>query len=127
MPLYDLKCENCGKEFDVFMSMSEAGETPWPNCECGGPSCRIYKAPIDHSENTFHPYWCENLCERTGDKVYIKSRAHERQLMDKIGVTKWEKGVTEDRKRERAYYAQQEREKYSKAIRARAERVAAGG
>lgn len=38
MPLYDLKCANCGRVFEVIQPNHW---TPNPLCSCGGPTKRL--------------------------------------------------------------------------------------
>ena len=98
MPLYDIRCTRCDKPQETFLSMREAVSGQWPSCEfCGASTHRaFYAPPADHSENTHKPYWCENLSEESGKKVYVGSRAEETRLMNKMGVFRAEPGMARE-------------------------------
>ncbi|MBI5250863.1 MAG: zinc ribbon domain-containing protein [Desulfomonile tiedjei] len=42
MPIYEYRCEKCGREFEQWQKISEP---PIESCDCGGKACRL----ISHS------------------------------------------------------------------------------
>lgn len=71
MPLYDVKCNKCGKELeDVWLKMNEKPS----NCECGGEmvrmcNCSHFKLLYDNKKDTVgwgydgyasSRYWADN-------------------------------------------------------------------
>ena len=50
MPLYEYKCHQCGKKFDVLQKFSDPQLTTHE--ECGGPLERLASAPAFHFKGT---------------------------------------------------------------------------
>lgn len=79
MPLYDVKCQICNKEFEHFCSIKEIETIV---CNCGGRA----KVLITNtkSQDWFKPHWNPNF---DLEPVYIKSRNHYKQLCREKGLT----------------------------------------
>lgn len=91
MPLYDVQCEECGREFEAFVRVVEINRI---RCEeCGG----ICKTLITctRSKDWFQPHWSPNF---ELDPVYVKSRNHFRELCVKHDVTSKVMGDVRNRK-----------------------------
>ncbi len=50
MPLYEYKCQSCGKTFEVIQKFSD--EPLKIHAECGGPVERLISAPAFHLKGT---------------------------------------------------------------------------
>jgi putative FmdB family regulatory protein len=50
MPLYEYKCQSCGKTFEVLQKFSDEPLKTHP--ECGGPVERLLSAPAFHLKGT---------------------------------------------------------------------------
>jgi putative FmdB family regulatory protein len=50
MPLYEYKCQSCGKKFEVIQKFSDEPLTAHP--ECGGPAEKLFSAPAFHLKGT---------------------------------------------------------------------------
>jgi putative FmdB family regulatory protein len=50
MPLYEYKCQSCGKKFEVIQKFSDEPLTTHP--ECGGPAEKLFSAPAFHLKGT---------------------------------------------------------------------------
>ena len=50
MPLYEYKCQSCGKKFEVIQKFSDEALTTHP--ECGGPAEKLFSAPAFHLKGT---------------------------------------------------------------------------
>lgn len=50
MPLYEYKCQSCGKIFEVIQKFSD--EPLKTHAECGGPVERLLSAPAFHLKGT---------------------------------------------------------------------------
>jgi putative FmdB family regulatory protein len=80
MPLYDVQCLECKKEFEAFSLIEERTRI---KCKCGG-SCKILITNFK-SEHWFKPHWNPNF--RSDKPVYVRSLNHYKQLCKKHGVT----------------------------------------
>ncbi len=54
MPLYDYRCQNCRKRFDIFMSYAEYGtrQVICPNCGSSNVTRRIGRVRVARSEDS---------------------------------------------------------------------------
>ncbi len=54
MPLYDYRCQNCRKRFDIFMSYAEYGTRPvvCPHCGSSSIARRIGRVRVARSEDS---------------------------------------------------------------------------
>lgn len=79
MPLYDMKCNECGHEFEDIFKINELENAMCPKC---WGSVRIL---ITNPNNTdwFKPHWNENF---DTEPVFVRSRNHLKQLCDQYGV-----------------------------------------
>jgi putative FmdB family regulatory protein len=50
MPLYEYKCQSCGKTFEVIQKFSDEPLKTHP--ECGGPVEKLFSAPAFHLKGT---------------------------------------------------------------------------
>jgi putative FmdB family regulatory protein len=75
MPLYGVKCNKCGKEDDIFRSISKYDDLPF--C-CGEKMERQLSAPMVIAD--IQPY----ISQKTGE--LIKSRSHHRDHLKSHGL-----------------------------------------
>jgi putative FmdB family regulatory protein len=54
MPVYDFRCQNCRKRFDIFMSYADYGKCPMvcPHCGSNNVARRIGKVRIARSDES---------------------------------------------------------------------------
>lgn len=103
MNFYDVSCEVHGAQ-EARASMKQAMEGPLP-CPallaaevdgkvCGLPTQRLYTVPYENSDNLFPGAgrYSQQLSDGA-DPVFVKNKAHERELMAKKGLAHWEKGM----------------------------------
>lgn len=76
MPIYAMKCHSCGKEEDIFRSISKMNDN-LPNC-CGIQMQRMIVAPMVSAD--IQPY--KSMCDGT----WITSRSEHREHLKKHGV-----------------------------------------
>jgi putative FmdB family regulatory protein len=75
MPVYEWKCQGCGREEDVLAAVKDRNLPR--SCACGWKMAR--KVSLVHVEN-FSPYFDEGLgCD-------IESPSHRRRVMKELGV-----------------------------------------
>ena len=79
MPLYDCKCDNCGREFEVFKKIVDITNI---KCECGGNARTLITCV--KSKDWFTPHYNEHF---TGEPVFVRSRSHMKDLCRKHNVT----------------------------------------
>ena len=77
MPLYDVKCTTCGKEFEAFAKIADREAI---KCSCGGPTV-IQLCPW-HSD-WFKPFVSEDF---NGSPIEVKSKSHYKSLCRQHGV-----------------------------------------
>ena len=94
MPLYDVRCTECGRGGTLFRIVAERDNLPY--CECGGDQIRIISAPM--LAPMFEPY-LSPVTEQP-----ITSKAAQREDLARHGKILYEPGLKEDiaRNRERA-------------------------
>jgi hypothetical protein len=96
MPSYDVKCPVHGDGVTVgSMKSALAGELMCFAEQCCERVTRIFPRGTyanDLSENTFKPYFCENLT-KGHEPVYIANRAEENRRMSAMGLMRWEPGM----------------------------------
>jgi len=80
MPLYDMKCLNCGKEQEKFCSVVELHRQECS--ECGGRLKVLITN--SHNQDWFHPHWNEHF---TGEPIWVRTRGHLKELCLKHNVT----------------------------------------
>jgi putative FmdB family regulatory protein len=81
MPMYQYRCDKCGKELEEFHKVDDRYEQKCPAC---GEKMQIViqPSPIHIFEPFFHP----NL---TTKPVYVKSKEHLKQLDKKYNMTSY--------------------------------------
>lgn len=77
MPLYDFRCEKCGKKSEIFMRMAEYTRA---RC-CEQEMQRVYSYAVVPD---LKPYVDQNLSEKP---VYVRSKKHRQELMRNAGVS----------------------------------------
>ncbi len=78
MPLYDVKCKRCHKEFEAVAKIDERESI---KCKCGGDTTILISLP--HHTNRY-PFWHEHL--DPFKPVLVKSRSHFKQLCKQYDV-----------------------------------------
>ena len=86
MPIYEYKCQSCGKISDHFFSIE--GRLPLVSCKCGGVAVRIISAPAVRGD--YEAY----QCPVTG-KTIEGRKAHEENLK-RQGCRVYESGEKEE-------------------------------
>lgn len=94
MPMYDLECKECGKEFE---SLSSVADKDMIQCECGGYGTTL----ITQHGFIFYEGFDETL------QTYITGPAHRRDIMKAKGIEevhkcemhRLDKNVTKRKKR----------------------------
>ncbi len=79
MPLSDVRCEECNFEEERFCKIAEMDELRCSKCG-GRVKFLITKAP---AEDWLKPHWNPNF---EGEPIWIKSRRHYKQMLDKHGM-----------------------------------------
>lgn len=79
MPLYDVKCQACQKEFEHFCKIADL---PSIRCDCGG-QCQTL-ITNSRTQDWFKPFWHPNLSH---EPIFVESRNHFKQLCKKYGMT----------------------------------------
>lgn len=80
MPLYDVKCTSCEREFEHFCKIAEMNDII---CEtCGGGCVTLITNP--NSQDWFKPHWNPNF---DLDPIFVRSRSHFKQLCLKHDLT----------------------------------------
>jgi putative FmdB family regulatory protein len=75
MPIYSVKCNSCGKEFESFSHVEKRNDI---QCKCGGSiTIQIFRQNVQVPLE-FSPYWSENMSR---EPIYITSRSHRKQLL----------------------------------------------
>jgi hypothetical protein len=108
MAIYNVVCTACEAPDEQHHQMPRNGGAPpfEPCIACGAAVKRVFSVPADHSANTFRPRWSDQLS--TGlDPVYIKTKDQYEHLKKQCGVTEWEKGMTQDKQREKKHQKDQ--------------------
>ncbi len=77
MPLYEVRCNDCSKEFDAFAKIADRDSI---KCQCGGLTTILLSAW--HSD-WFKPFISEDF---TGSPIEVKSKAHYKDLCRRHGV-----------------------------------------
>lgn len=97
MALYPFRCTACGIEQDHWIRMSTYAQGERPPCGlCGGVLSRVVVNFHEvRTENTWKPYYSDQLADQPGEKVYVSSRADYERLMQQKGVTPIERGAYE--------------------------------
>ncbi len=73
----------------------------------------------DHSENTFHPWYSEQLTnDASGQPVYVKNREQQQQMMDRMGLRIYERGETKDVENRRKHAKEEQRKAMKKGFEA---------
>ena len=79
MPLYDVQCTQCGKEFEHFCKIDELNSI---YCSCGG-KCKTLITNY-HNQDWFKPHWNPNF---DLEPIFVKSRNHFKELCLKYNMT----------------------------------------
>jgi putative FmdB family regulatory protein len=77
VPLYDVKCTQCNKEFEAFARIADRTAI---RCECEGSTTIQMSPPHD---DWFHPFTSEDF---TGEPIEVKSKSHYKDLCRRHGV-----------------------------------------
>ncbi len=77
MPIYEVQCLKCSKEFEGFAKIAERNEI---RCECGSKT-KVLISP--HHNDWFHPFTSEDF---TGEPVEVRTKNHLKELCRKHGV-----------------------------------------
>lgn len=80
VPQYKLRCKKCNKVFEEISSIDDRNNI---KCECGGDTEIIIQPIVTHF---FVPFFHPNL---TSKPVYVKSKAHLKQLDRKYNMTSY--------------------------------------
>ena len=80
MPLYQVKCHKCSKEFEKFAKVDDRNDI---KCECGGETNILIQPIVSH---IFKPFFHPNLDKKP---VYIKSKKHLKEESDKRNFTSY--------------------------------------
>lgn len=102
--LYPFECEVCARKQDHFLDREEYERGAIPPCEsCKGSLRRIFTVPNEiRTENTWKPYWSDQLATEGEGKAYIGSREEYERRMSQMGVQPFERGTSEAAERSRA-------------------------
>ena len=79
MPMYQYRCDKCGKELEEFHKVDDRYEQKCPAC---GEKMQIVIQPTTF--HIFEPFWHPNLDKKP---VFVKSRAHLKELDKKYNMT----------------------------------------
>jgi putative FmdB family regulatory protein len=82
MPLYEYKCDSCGKTFEVIQKFSDEPLTV--HAECGGPVQRLLSAPAFHLKGT--GWYATDYAKGNGGKP-AESKAAESKAEGDSGKT----------------------------------------
>ena len=80
MPLYQVQCKECSKEFEEFTKVDDRNDI---KCECGGETEIIICPVVSH---IFKEFWHPNLDKKP---VFIKSKKHLKEESDKRNMTSY--------------------------------------
>jgi len=80
VPLYQLKCNKCSKEFEEFSRVDDRNDI---KCECGGETSILIQPVVSH---IFEPFFHPNLDKKP---VFIKSKKHLKEESDKRNFTSY--------------------------------------
>lgn len=78
MPLYEVKCNVCGKEQEAYSKIDDRQQI---KCDCGGSTTVLMSTP--HHDKRY-PFWHEHLSP--DGPVLVKSKSHFRQLCKEYKV-----------------------------------------
>lgn len=79
MPLYDVRCEICHKEFEHFCKVADIDSIV---CECGGKGKTLITNY--HSQDWFRPHYNPNF---DIEPIYVESRGHMKRLCKQYNLT----------------------------------------
>jgi len=79
MPLYEVKCNECGKEFEAFAKIADRQQIKCVHCN--GHTTILISAP--HRDSRY-PFWHEHL--DPFKPILVKSRSHFKQLCKQYNV-----------------------------------------
>ncbi len=77
MPLYDVKCAKCNKEFEAFAKIAQRGSI---KCECGGLAAIMLSS---NKRDWFRPFISEDF---NGEPIEVQSKEHYKRLCKEHGV-----------------------------------------
>ena len=75
MPIYLVRCEECGQEQDIFRRIAEMDNVP----DCHGPMKHVLCAPMINPD--ISPYRAVAVDKKTGKMPYITSRKEHREFL----------------------------------------------
>jgi len=79
MPLYDMQCEKCKKQVEIFCKIKDIKNQ---KCSCGG-RLKILITNY-HNQDWFKPHWNEHFTDKP---VFVRSKRHMKELCLKYNVT----------------------------------------
>ena len=82
MPLYDVKCRQCGKEFEAFAKIAEREDVV---CECKGRTT-ILITTHNNFETWLLGTWQDLPDGPDGKPIKIQSRRHLKEVCRQYGV-----------------------------------------
>ena len=80
MPLYQVQCKKCSKEFEEFSKVDDRNDI---KCECSGETNILIQPIVSH---IFKPFFHPNL---TSKPVWVESKEHLKQLDKKYNMTSY--------------------------------------
>ena len=77
MPLYEVQCLKCDKEFEAFAKIAERQSI---KCQCGGKTKILMSPP---KKDWFKPFVSEDF---NGEPILVRTKGHLKQLCEEHGV-----------------------------------------
>jgi len=74
MPLYHMKCKECGEVFDAYARIDDRHEI---KCSCGGDGIIWFGGIKSFANHIWRPYIEENICHQP---VMVESKQHLKKL-----------------------------------------------
>lgn len=81
MPLYDFRCEGCGKEFEYLCKIEEMEGVECSDC---GGSCKALISHTSKNRDWFRPHWNPNF---DLDPVWVETKGKFKELCRRHNVT----------------------------------------
>ena len=80
MPIYQVKCTKCDKQFEEFAHIENRHNI---KCKCDGDTKILIKSRKNIGIQIWKPYWEENI---TQQPVLVESKQHLKKLCDENDV-----------------------------------------